>query len=431
MLRRAFTIAAGALCGSVVAFTVIQTAAGWGLWPNRELDRSSSYVRQVLEIVGENYVDAEKASYGELTKSALRGLLSSLDPHSDFLEAKQYRELEEDLNAEFGGIGVQVEVRKEKVVVIAPIAGTPGDRAGIQRGDTIVAVDGQELGRASMSDVISRLRGRPGTEVTVRLFRPSTQRDVEFRLEREVIRIESVREARVLPGGIGYLQLAQFSERTGEEFREALGRLRAEGLRGLILDLRNNPGGVLDAAVEVAEPFFPAGELIVYTQGRSPENREEFRSRSRRLPFDEPVVVLINAGTASAAEIVAGALKDAGRAVLVGERSFGKGSVQSIFPLKNGEGLRLTTARYYTPSGVTIHQKGIDPQVESVMTPEDDARLRLQRSRSDVTDPAEFRERFGFAPIEDRQFATGLEVMQGLLAWDRRHPTAAGTGGGR
>ena len=431
MLRRAFTIAAGALCGSVVAFTVIQTAAGWGLWPNRELDRSSSYVRQVLEIVGENYVDPEKAAYGELTKSALHGLLSSLDPHSDFLEAKQYRELEEDMNAEFGGIGVQVEVRKEKVVVIAPIAGTPGDRAGIQRGDTIVAVDGQELGRASMSDVISRLRGKPGTQVTVRLFRPSTQRDVEFRLEREVIRIESVREARVLPGGIGYLQLAQFSERTGEEFRDALGRLQAEGLRGLILDLRNNPGGVLDAAVEVAEPFFPAGELIVYTQGRSPQDREEFRSRSRRLPIDEPVVVLINAGTASAAEIVAGALKDTGRAVLVGERSFGKGSVQSIFPLKNGEGLRLTTARYYTPSGVTIHQKGIDPQVESVMTPEDDARLRLQRSRSDVNDPAEFRERFGFAPIEDRQFATALEVMQGLLAWDRKHPAAPGTGGGR
>jgi carboxyl-terminal processing protease len=431
MLRRAFTIAVGALCGSVVAFTVIHTAAGWGLWPNRELDRSSGYVRQVLEIVGENYVDAEKAAYSELTKSALHGLLSSLDPHSDFLEAKQYRELEEDMNAEFGGIGVQVEVRKEKVVVIAPIAGTPGDRAGIQRGDTIVAVDGQELGRASMSDVISRLRGKPGTQVTVRLFRPSTQRDVEFRLEREVIRIESVREARVLPGGIGYLQLAQFSERTGEEFRDALGRLQAEGLRGLILDLRNNPGGVLDAAVEVAEPFFPAGELIVYTQGRSPQDREEFRSRSRRLPIDEPVVVLINAGTASAAEIVAGALKDTGRAVLVGERSFGKGSVQSIFPLKNGEGLRLTTARYYTPSGVTIHQKGIDPQVESVMTPEDDARLRLQRSRSDVNDPAEFRERFGFAPIEDRQFATALEVMQGLLAWDRKHPAAPGTGGGR
>lgn len=431
MSRRALTLAAGALCGSVAAFTVIQSAAGWGLWPNRELDRASGYVRQVMELVGDHYVDADQADYDELTKSALHGLVSSLDPHSDFLEAKEYRELEEDMNAEFGGIGVQVEVRKEKVVVIAPIAGTPGDRAGIQRGDTIVAVDGEELPKASVSEAISRLRGRPGTQVTVRLFRPSMQRDVEFRLEREIIRIDSVREARVLPGGIGYLQLVQFSERTGEEFRDALGRLRADGLRGLILDLRNNPGGVLDAAVDVAEPFFPAGELIVYTQGRSPRNREEFRSRSRRLPFDEPVVVLINAGTASAAEIVAGALKDTGRAVLVGERSFGKGSVQSIFPLKNGEGLRLTTARYYTPSGITIHQKGIDPQVQIVMTPEEDARLRLQRSRSDVTDPAEFRERFGFAPVEDRQLATGLEVMQGLLAWDRKQPSPKGAGGNR
>lgn len=428
MLRRAFTLAGGALCGSAVAFTVIQTASGWGLWPNRELDRSSSYVRQVMELVGEHYVDADKAAYPEIAKSALHGLLSSLDPHSDFLEAKEYRELEEDMNAEFGGIGVQVEVRRERIVVIAPIAGTPGDRAGIQRGDTIVAVDGEELGKASISDVISRLRGWPGTEVVVRLFRPSVQRDVEFRLVREVIRIESVRESRVLPGGVGYLQLTQFSERTGEEFRVALSRLRADGVRGLILDLRNNPGGVLDAAVDVAEPFFPAGELIVYTQGRTAEDREEFRSRSRRLPFDEPVVVLINAGTASAAEIVAGALKDTGRAVLVGERSFGKGSVQSIFPLKNGEGLRLTTARYYTPSGVTIHQKGIEPQVEVVMTPEEDARLRLQRSRNDVSDPAEFRERFGFVPVEDRQWMTAMEVMQGLLAWDRAQPSAANPG---
>lgn len=431
MLRRAFTLAAGALCGSVVAFTVIHTAAGWGLWPNRELDRATNDVRQVMELVAENYVDADKATVGELSDRAVRGLLTSLDPHSDFLEAKQYRELEEDMNAEFGGIGIQVEVRKEKVVVIAPIAGTPGDRAGIQRGDAIIAVDDEALGKASMSDVISRLRGRPGTEVTVRLFRPSAQRELDFRLTREIIRIESVRDARVLPGGIGYLQLTQFSERTGEEFRAAMARLTGEGVKGLILDLRNNPGGLLDAAVDVAEPFFPAGELIVYTQGRAPGRREEFRSRSRRLPFDAPMVVLINAGTASAAEIVSGALKDTGRAVLVGERSFGKGSVQSIFPLKNGEGVRLTTARYYTPSGVTIHERGIEPQVEVVMTPEEDARVRLQRSRSDVSDPAEFRERFGFDPVEDRQLATAREVMQGLLAWDRRQPPAAPQGGRR
>jgi hypothetical protein len=218
MLRRAFTIAAGTLCGSVVAFTVIQTAAGWGLWPNRELDRSSSYVRQVLEIVGENYVDPEKAAYGELTKSALHGLLSSLDPHSDFLEAKQYRELEEDMNAEFGGIGVQVEVRKEKVVVIAPIAGTPGDRAGIQRGDAIVAVDGQELGRASMSDVISRLRGRPGTEVTVRLFRPSTQRDVEF-----LVRVVRIGRVGQLVGGAVLMHQPAHLARMAHEVGRKLG----------------------------------------------------------------------------------------------------------------------------------------------------------------------------------------------------------------
>jgi carboxyl-terminal processing protease len=189
-------------------------------------------------------------------------------------------------------------------------------------------------------------------------------------------------------------------------------------MKALVLDLRNNPGGLLDAAVQVSEPFFARDELIVYTQGRRAEDREDFRSRARGQGVKVPVAVLINAGSASAAEIVAGALKDTGKAVVVGERSFGKGSVQSVFPLRNGEGLRLTTARYFTPSGVTIHERGIEPQVEIVMTPDEDRRIRLQQARSDVEDPKDFEERFGFRPVEDRQLNTALEVLQGLRAWD-------------
>jgi len=268
--------------------------------------------------------------------------------------------------------------------------------------------------------VIDLLRGKPRSEVTVRFFRPSTNLEFDVKLVREIIKVESVREVTLLPGRIGYIQLAQFSERTGKEFVEALERLSAKGMVALVLDLRNNPGGLLDAAVEVAEPFFRKGELIVYTQGRDPKDRENFLAESRRGPVNVPVVVLINAGTASAAEIVAGALRDTQKAVLVGERSFGKGSVQSIFQLKNGEGLRLTTARYYTPSGVTIHEKGVDPQVEVVMSPEEDSQLRLQRARSDVSDAKEFEERFGFAPIADRQLDAALEVIQGVLGWTMR-----------
>jgi carboxyl-terminal processing protease len=234
-----------------------------------------------------------------------------------------------------------------------------------------------------------------------------------------------VSAARVLSDGIGYIQLTQFTERTGEEFINALNKLNEQGMSSLVLDLRNNPGGLLDAAVAVAEPFFKKGELIVYTQGRQPADRETFRAEVDEEPLGMPVAVLINAGSASAAEIVAGALKDTGRAVIVGERSFGKGSVQSIFRLKNGEGLRLTTARYYTPSGVTIHEKGVAPNVEVVMTPEDDNKLRLQRARDDVKDPTEFKERFGFEPIEDRQLQAALDVLRGVRLIEERTAAAA------
>ncbi len=424
MLNRFLTIAGGAAVGLALALTAAHFAAGWGLWPNRELDRSSSYVRQVMQLVSENYVDESQVSYEQLRKSALRGLVQSLDPHSEFMEAKDFSELEEDMNAEFGGIGIQVEMRNDRVVVIAPIANTPSDRAGILRGDEIVSVDGQGMDKMPMNDIISRLRGKPKTHVTVKFFRPSTKRDFEVTLLREVIKIESVRDVRILGDDVGYIQLTQFSERTGKEFIDALNKLIGSGMQALVLDLRNNPGGLLDSAVEVAEPFFKKDELIVYTQGRDPKDREDFRGESEDPPLALPMAVLINAGSASAAEIVAGALRDTHKAVIVGERSFGKGSVQTIFNLKNGEGLRLTTARYYTPSGVTIHEKGIEPNVDVVMTPEEDRQLRIQRVRSDVDDAAEFKERFGFEPIPDRQLDAAMEVLQGLRAWDAR-------GGGR
>ncbi len=415
MFKRILVTATGVVLGCALSVAGLRVAAAWNLFPNRELLRSANYVRDVMRLVSENYVDEKVSSYELLTRSALHGMIETLDPHSEFLEAKLNQEFEEDLIGEFGGIGIQVETRQNRVIVIAPLAGTPGERAGIRRGDEIVSIDGKAVDTTGNTDgVVGRLRGKPKTSVVVGLFRPSTQQTLTLTLIREVIQITSVRDVRVIGDGIGYVQLTEFSEHTAEQFDHALEALVKKGIHSLIIDLRNNPGGLLDAAVEVAEPFFRKNELIVYTKGRKPNDREEFRAKVGGSPVVIPLAVLINAGSASAAEIVTGALKDTGRAVIVGERSFGKGSVQSVFKLDNGEGMRLTTARYFTPGGATIHEKGIAPHVEIVMTPEEDTKLARQRSRPDLTDPQDFKARFGFEPIVDRQLDAAVAVLTGV-----------------
>lgn len=420
MLKRILMIAAGVFLGITLSISVARLGAFWGLWPDRELDQSSRYVREVLRIVNENYVDADKAKLPRLTEEALKGVIGSLDPHSEYMNARDYKTLEEEISSEFGGIGVQVELRKGEVVVIAPIAGTPGARAGVMRGDMIRSIEGERLEKPALDNVVGRLRGKPGTKVRIGFLRPSTEKEFELTIVRERIKVESVRDVRMRADGIGYVQITQFSERTGEEFIEALNTLSDKSMRALILDLRDNPGGLLNAAVEVAEPFFNKGELIVYTQGRRPGDRDDYRAAAPEPRLAIPVVVLINAGSASAAEIVSGALKDTKRAVIIGERSFGKGSVQSILPLRKGEGLRLTTARYYTPSGVTIHEKGVTPDVEIVMSPEEDESARLQRMRDDISDPAEFKERFKIEPRSDRQLEAAISVLQAALILESR-----------
>jgi len=421
MSKRILPLAAGALLGAGLSPFALHFAFAWGILPNRDLSHASSYVREVMEIVNDNYVDPAAASYDHLSRSAIHGMVESLDPHSEYLESKDNEELEEDLNGEFGGIGIQVEVRNARVVVIAPMAGTPSERAGIRSGDEITTIDGKPVDPAGpMDDVVDRLRGKPGTVVEVGLYRASSKARFGLKITRATIRMDSVAQARVLPGNLGYIELTDFSEHTGQQFDDALDGLLKKNIAGLILDLRDNPGGLLDSAVDVAEPFFRKGELIVYTQGRKAADREEYRAEADGDPVALPMAVLINQETASAAEIVTGALKDTGRAVIVGERSFGKGSVQSIFTLKNGEGLRLTVAHYFTPGGAIINEKGISPQVEVVLSQEDDEKLREQRSRTDLTDSSEFRERFGFDAIPDRQLQAAIDVLRGVAVFDTR-----------
>jgi carboxyl-terminal processing protease len=366
----------------------------------------------VLQLVKENYVGDTPSDYTSLTRAALDGMVGQLDPHSQFLLADEYRETEEELSNAFNGVGIQVEQRDEHIVVVAPIPGSPAERAGLRRGDRLAKIDGQPLVNPTLDSTIKLVRGETGSLVTITVFRPSQNRNIDYPLRRERIQLESVRLASLRPGSIGYLQITQFSDRTGEEFKVALTGLEKEGMRGLIIDLRNNPGGLLDAAIEVCSEFFNKDELIVYTQGRDPESRENFHADNGHRPRTYPVAILVNGGTASAAEIVAGAMRDTRRAVIVGEKSFGKGSVQSVIELDRGEGLRLTTARYYTPSGITIHEKGITPQVEVEISPDDESLLRVQQLRRDFDSPPEEDSK----PIVDVQLAAAEEVLAGLLA---------------
>lgn len=419
MLKRILTLSTGIIVGSLLAMGLLYLAQTVGILGDREAGKSARYYREVMELVQERYVDPDKVEVEGMTRDALRGMLRGLDPYSAFLRAADYEHLREDLDSKFGGIGIQIEYREGYVVVISPIANTPGERAGILRGDRVLAVDKESMIGKSISQVVDKMRGAPGTSVDVIFARAGQEEPVEVSVMREVIKVESVPEVAMLAPGIGYVRIAQFAEPTAAESKAAIAQLQSDGMESLIIDVRNNPGGLLNVAADVLEPFFPRGELMVYTEGRRSFDREEYRSEHEGPNWDFPVVVLINSGSASAAEILAGALKDTDRAWVIGEQSFGKGSVQTVLRLREGEALRLTTARYYTPSGVTIHEIGVAPDQELVMSPEDDLNVALQRNRPDLDDPAEFEERFGFAPVADVQLAAAIEYLQAAATTER------------
>lgn len=415
MFKRLLLVAAVSFTVGQILVFGIRFAQGRNIFPSLEAHRKADHIEDVLKIVSDNYVQEVDASFDKLSDAALKGMLRSLDPHSDYMSERDFRELHAETSQEFGGIGVQIEMQSGRLTVVAPIAGTPGEKAGLLRGDLIVRIDGQAVAGRSMNDCLDLLRGRPGSSVTLGVDRPRSGEAFERSIVREIIMVDNVRDVRMLTEEIGYVRIIQFGERTGDEFIGALDTLAAEGMKGLVLDLRDNPGGLLDAAVEVAQPFFSRGELIVYTEGRDRGSRQEIASKNRKGRRVLPVAVLINAGSASASEIVAGALKDTKRAVVVGETSFGKGSVQTIMPLRNNDAVRLTTALYYTPGGETIHGKGVSPHIPVTLSTEDDRKLTIQRNRLEGLSEAEFEEQFGFAPIPDRQLGAALDALRGLI----------------
>lgn len=339
----------------------VDEAESAGIYKNLELFAS------VIEIVRKHYIKEMQPQ--ELIYGALHGLLGSLDPYSQFMEPKDYKEMKVETKGEFGGLGIEITVRDGILTVITPIEDTPASRAGLQPGDKIVKIAEETTKNITVNQAVEKLRGKPGTSVHLTILRAGEKEFLEFDLVRDVIQIVSVKETRMLPDSIGYVRLAQFQEKTAEEFARALETIEKENPRGFILDLRYNPGGLLSSAIAVADCFLPAGKVIVQTVGREDRVEMEVKATGGKKFPEVPMVVLINEGSASGSEIVAGALRDNQRAVLVGVKSFGKGSVQSVLPLRDNSAIRLTTGHYYTASHRKIQDEGIPPDIEVEMTP--------------------------------------------------------------
>ncbi len=309
------------------------------------MDASLELFASVLQKVRAEYVDGTNLTYRDLTDAAIKGMVGKLDPHSEFMDADEYQQLQNDTEGQFGGLGLNVMVKSNYVVVIAPMEDTPGFRAGILPGDMIIKVNGKSVENTPIDDVVKRLRGEPGTQVTITIHRPATGEEKNLTLTRAIIQTDMVKDIngkREFPLGednIGYIRITEFGDKTGDELEAALDKLKAQGMKALILDLRWNPGGLLDQAVEVCQKFLPRGQLVVSTEGRDPAQNSVLRAKGRGDELKGmPMVVLVNLGSASASEIVTGCLQDLHRAVILGEKTFGKGSVQSIFPLDDGSG---------------------------------------------------------------------------------------------
>ncbi len=373
------TLIAGVIIGVGAALT-------HGVWAERQADGDQLPLRdlqtfaEILNLVKVDYV--EPVEDRTLLENAVRGMLSGLDPHSAYLDKQEFKDMNVATTGKYGGLGIEVQPQNGLVRVVAPIDDTPAARAGIQSGDLIVKIDDTPVKGLSLNEAVTRMKGEPGTKVTLTIVRENTPQPLVLELKREIIKLLSVR-GRIVEPGYGYLRISQFQTGTGKNLDDELEKLKkASGghLKGLVLDLRNNPGGVLNAAVDVSDEFIEKG-VIVSMKGRVPDSNREFDATSGDALEGRPLVVLVNGGSASAAEIVAGALQDNHRAILIGTKTFGKGSVQTILPLANESAIKLTTARYYTPSGRSIQAEGIKPDIEV-------APLKIAKADGDGADTA-------------------------------------------
>jgi len=387
-----------------------------------------SIFAKALELIRQDYVDENKTSYHDLINAAMKGMLSSLDPHSQFMDPDDFRDMQDDTRSRFNGLGIEVSMKNGLPTVITAMEDTPAAKAGILSGDQILRINGISTERMDLQDAINVLRGPSGAKITLTLLRPSTKEIKEYTLQRAEIKIQSVKGARLLdpeltgPYKIGYIRLVQFNEPTADELSKALDELQKQGMQALVLDLRNNPGGLLNSAVDVCAQFLPPNTKVVSTQGRVASQQHDYSTsgaKKERPSF--PMVVLINEGSASGAEIVAGALKDLHRAVLVGETTFGKGSVQNVMQLPDGSAVRFTTAKYYTPGKQVIQGNGVAPNIRVAVTADQERSLFALRNAGNMKPEDEK----SIIKAKDPQMLRAIDALKGVMIYAQENAPKA------
>jgi carboxyl-terminal processing protease len=378
---------------------------------------------KAVQLLRQDYVDGNKTSYHDLITSAMKGMLASLDPHSQYMDPNDFRDMQDDTRSRFNGLGIEVSMKNGLPTVVSPMEDTPAAKAGILSGDQILKINGTATDKMELQDAVNLLRGAPGQKVTLTLLRPSSKEVKDYTLERVEIKVQSVKGARLLDPDltgsfkIGYVRLIQFNEPTAEELAKALDDLQKQGMQALILDLRNNPGGLLNSAVDVCAQFLPPNTKVVSTQGRAASQQRDYPTSAvakERPHF--PMALLINEGSASGAEIVSGALKDLHRAILVGETTFGKGSVQNVLQLPDGSALRFTTAKYYTPSKQVIHGNGVTPNIRVPVSAEQERSLFAARSENVKPD-----EEKNLIKNKDPQMLRAIDALKGVMIYAQQN----------
>jgi len=376
-----------------------------------------------LSMIQNQYVDESKPK--DLIYGAMKGMLSALDPYSEFLSPEEYEELKSDTEGRFGGLGIEITILNDLITVVSPIEGTPAWDAGIKAGDRIVKINDEIIKSYTLTDTVKLLRGEPGTKVKLTIWRQGEKNLLELDIKRAMIKVDDIKDVRMLDPGIGYIRIAEFSEKVPGDLEKALSKLGSENMKAIIIDVRNNPGGLLDAGVKVAEQFLDKDKIIVSTKGRDNFQNLEFKSRRISSYKDIPMVVLINKGSASASEILAGALQDYKRAIIIGETTFGKGSVQTVLPLSDGSAIKLTTSKYYTPLGRSIHEKGISPDIEikfelqdlkKTEEMDDNIPEEITKELEPIKEPNDpFTERLKV----DNQLSRAVDILKGLLIYNK------------